>query len=95
MATSERLELGLLVGRDHVVVCAKCLAVEDPLVEVEDAVTAFSAKSGSRGRSKSDNARVSIAAAANQRRTVEDEIDSTSLSLLAWAASSCELQRDS
>ncbi len=36
MATSERLELGLLVGRDHVVVCAKCFAVEDPLVEVEE-----------------------------------------------------------
>ena len=47
MATSERLELGLLVGRDHVVVCAECLAVEDPLVEVENA-RAFAAKSGSR-----------------------------------------------
>jgi len=35
VATTERLQLGLLIGRDHVLVRAQALAFEAPLVEVE------------------------------------------------------------
>ena len=55
---------------------------------------ALTANCGSRGKIHDRNCHGLIAAACSQRRTVEDEIDSTSPSVVAWTARSVELHRD-
>ena len=91
MASLQRLELGLLVGRDHIVVRAERDACKDPGVEVEDARRL----GGERvtGKDPRPIAPGSIAAACSQRRTVEEEIEPTSPQR-PRAARSCELHLD-
>ena len=71
MAATERLQLGLLVGADHVLVGAQPAALEAALVEVEHACRPSAAKSGSRGKIHERCCQGLIAASCSQRQIVD------------------------
>ncbi|MCE7883309.1 MAG: hypothetical protein DYH08_05490 [Actinobacteria bacterium ATB1] len=89
----QRLELGLLVGADHVLV----------VLELEPSQTrwyrsstraAVVAKSGSRGKIQDRYCHSLMASSASHRRMMEVATEDTSPSVTSWAASSDELHRD-
>ncbi len=94
MAPAQGLQLGLLIGAEHVLVRASGWPSQTAVVEVEHP-GGLAGEVGSRGKIQERCRQGRIASAASQRPTVEAEIDSTTPRVTASAASSAQLHRAS